>query len=40
MGEKFALSGELFDDCPELEGERVAMDSEDFTLELYYDLNL
>lgn len=34
------LSLVLFDERPELEGERVAMDSEDFTLELWYDLNL
>ena len=40
VGEEYPLRLVLFDQRPELEGERVAMDNEDFLLEWYYDLNL
>lgn len=40
LHEEYELALVLFEQRPELEGERVAMDNEDFLLEWYYDLNL
>jgi|GEM_PF-243745 len=40
VGEEYDLSLILFEERPELEGERLSMDSENFLLEQYYDLNL
>lgn len=40
VGRELILMIAPFDDHPELEGERLAMDGEEYTLDLYYDLNL
>jgi len=40
VGSRHHLHLVLFDDRPELEGERVAMDHENFLLDWYYDLTL
>ncbi len=38
MGQENTLTLELYDDHPELEGERLVMDSEEFDLPLFYDV--
>ena len=38
QGTVYQMTLELFDDHPELEGERLVMDSDDFNLRLYYDV--
>ncbi len=37
-GDLYRLTLELYDDHPELEGQRLVMDSDDFELDLYYDV--
>lgn len=39
VGDTFTLRIEAFDDRPELEGERLSMDSEDWLLDLFFDID-
>ena len=38
-GERYRLTLELYDDHPELESQRLVMDTDEFLLSLYYDTN-
>ena len=37
-GQVYRMTLDLYDDHPELEGQRLVMDSDDFSLDLYYDI--
>ena len=37
QGDTYRLALELYDDHPELEGQRLVMDTNEFSLPLYYD---
>ncbi len=39
-GRLYRMTLEIYDDHPELEGQRLVMDSDDFELELFYDLGM